>query len=804
MDQPKGRDSHEPDAPTETAGARPMLDNRTPSSAGMGPPTRIGRYHIKREIASGGMGTVYEATQENPRRVVALKVMKHGVASRSALRRFEYEAQLLGRLRHPGIAQVYDAGTHRDERGTLPYFAMEYIPNARPITNYARDKKLGTRERMKLFAQVCDAVHHGHQKGIIHRDLKPSNILVDSGGQVKVIDFGVARSTDSDLAVTTLQTDVGQLIGTLQYMSPEQCEADPHDIDIRSDVYALGVVFYELLAGRPPYDIRSKAIHEATRAIRESQPTRLSTLDRTLRGDVETIALKALEKERDRRYQSATDFGQDIERYLNNEAITARRPSLTYQLRVFARRNRAACLAVTAIMVVLFSATVVSSVLYLRADRERQRAVAAEQSAVKAAEKADSVSAFLQNMLSTANPYESGDRSLLVVDMLDRASEMAAEQLSGQPEVEASIRRTIGETYRRLALHEEGERELRRSIELAVTSLGEDQAFVADTLNDLFWLLEKDGNYPGAEKVCQRALAIRRRLYGEDHPAVAESLDALGDLYRYMGNLEKAEATLLGAQAIYAKLPGPTPHNFLNDFALVLRDQARFTEAEPLFIEAIEISQLESGEDHPQTHLYWANLAEMFTWDSRFADAEEILKRTSSAWEASLGSTHPFTLMALHHLAENQVRLGHLEEAERAAGAAVEGYRSTLEEENVEFAHALTILGTVQIRLRKYSDAERTLREALAIRQRIAPESWRTSETKSLLGEAIASDGRFAEAEPLLLESYDGISGRTLVTYAEREALLRITTAYEKQHTAEPSKGYDAKAAQWRAKLPDG
>ncbi|MHC4997163.1 MAG: serine/threonine protein kinase, partial [Planctomycetota bacterium] len=210
-------------------------------------PKQIGRFHLKKLIATGGMGAVYQATQENPRRTVAIKLMKSGVASSSALRRFEYESQLLARLRHPGIAEVYEAGTHEAHDGAVPYFVMEYIAGAKRITDYVRDKKLSTRERLRLFVEVCFAVHHGHTKGIIHRDLKPDNILVDSHGRIKIIDFGVARATDSDLAVTTLQTDIGQLIGTVQYMSPEQVEADPDDLDTRSDVYSLGVVLYELL-----------------------------------------------------------------------------------------------------------------------------------------------------------------------------------------------------------------------------------------------------------------------------------------------------------------------------------------------------------------------------------------------------------------------------------------------------------------------------------------------------------------------------------------------------------------------------
>ncbi|NOT02328.1 MAG: serine/threonine protein kinase [Phycisphaerales bacterium] len=304
---------------------------------------RVGAYVVKSVIATGGMGTVYLAEQEHPRREVALKVLKAGIAGGGALRRFEFESAILARLRHPNIAQVYDAGMHVDAASGrsptpewggapgapgLPWFAMEFIPDARTITAYAREGGLSIVERVKLFADVCDAVHHGHQKGVIHRDLKPVNILVDAEGRPKVIDFGVARGTDSDVAVTTMHTDAGQIIGTLAYMSPEQCAADPRNIDTRSDVYALGVVLYELVCDRPPYDVRHATIHAAARIICEQEPERPREHDRRVPRDLETVLLKALEKDREKRYASAAEFRADLLRFIRGEPVEARPPTL--------------------------------------------------------------------------------------------------------------------------------------------------------------------------------------------------------------------------------------------------------------------------------------------------------------------------------------------------------------------------------------------------------------------------------------------------------------------------------------------
>jgi hypothetical protein len=300
---------------------------------------RVGHYQLTREIDAGGMGFVYEAIQDQPRRTVAVKLMRHSLSSKAAIRRFEYESQILARLQHPGIAQIFEAGTHQHGELAIPYFAMELVPGARPITTYASAQKLSLRQRLELFIQVCDAVHHAHRKGILHRDLKPQNILIDMNGRVKVIDFGIARAVDADQVPATLQTSPDQLLGTLQYMSPEQLAGDPRELDARTDVYALGVVLYELLCDKPPYDLSASRIPDASRIIREQQPLRPRVANVQLSADLETILLKALHKDRSRRYQTAQELLDDLRRTLGGEPVSARRDSATY---VVGTRLRAA------------------------------------------------------------------------------------------------------------------------------------------------------------------------------------------------------------------------------------------------------------------------------------------------------------------------------------------------------------------------------------------------------------------------------------------------------------------------------
>jgi len=363
------------EAPALEVAARDLARSAVPG--GHSHPPAIGRYRIVRLLGEGGMGTVYEAEQEEPRRVVALKVIKSGFANSDRLRRFRQESQALARLQHPGIAQIYEFNTADTGFGPQPYFAMEFIRGL-PLQQYADAHQLDTRQKLALMVKVCEAVHHAHQRGLIHRDLKPGNILVDDTGQPKVLDFGVARVIEADSqegdARLTMQTGLGQIVGTLAYMSPEQVLGDPLEVDTRSDVYSLGVILYELLCGQLPYEVSHRQLPEAARVICEHEPASLSSMSHNCRGDIETLVRKALEKDKTRRYASAAELASDIQHFLNHEPIMARPPSASYQLQRFTRRHRAGVLVGALALVALCGATVSVAWEARIARQERDRA----------------------------------------------------------------------------------------------------------------------------------------------------------------------------------------------------------------------------------------------------------------------------------------------------------------------------------------------------------------------------------------------------------------------------------------------
>ncbi|MFH1502737.1 MAG: protein kinase [Candidatus Eisenbacteria bacterium] len=606
-------------------------------------PKRIGHYTIQSVIASGGLGTVYKAVQESPRRTVAVKVMKAGVNGAAELRRFEFEAQLLGRLRHPGIAQIYEAGTHREGGCSVPFFAMEYIPNAKSIIQYARDKNLGARERLELFEQVCEAVHHGHQRGIIHRDLKPGNILIGSSGKPRVIDFGVARATDSDMALTQHQTDVGQLVGTVQYMSPEQCEADPLDIDTRSDVYSLGIVLYELLCGRLPYDLHKVPVFEATRVIRDEAPPRPSRADSKLRGDLETIVLKAMEKDRDRRYQSAAEMGQDVHRYLIGDAITARPASTIYQLRVFARRNKGFLAAASAVVVVLAAGVLVSSTLYFRSRNYQIQTYEMEARAQGAQD-------YLQDVMDSIGDLW-GD-TVPISTLLETFGDNIEERFAGQPEVEADVRYRLAQSYdlltmfrgesEAMALAAMAEEHLSEALRLLRELYGEDDPRTVPMIEETASHLGVGFDLDRAETMYREALAIREASVDPDVDAAMRTRLGLADVLATRGKLEEAESLSVAASDHFRAQLGrdaPETRRALSLRAWIRQLRGRPEEALPVQLELLETARRVSGPGSDEEAKALKDLASSYVALGRFDEAGSIYHETLPLSSERLGIT---------------------------------------------------------------------------------------------------------------------------------------------------------------------
>jgi serine/threonine protein kinase len=419
-------------------------------------PRRFGEFELLEIVGSGGMGVVYRARQHTPERIVALKVIHPGMMTQPMLERFRYETDVLARLQHPGIARIFEAGTVECGETRQPYFAMEFI-DGEPIDTAVVQRNLNVRERLLMMMKVCDAVHHAHQKGVIHRDLKPANILVDEHGEPRILDFGVARVTDIDLRATILQTDIGQLVGTLPYMSPEQVSGDPSRMDTRSDVYALGVLTFEILTGALPYDLRHKTIPDAVLAIRDHAPRRLSAVTHTLRGDLDTIVAKALEKEPSRRYESAAALADDVRRYLGHRPIIARPASAMYQMRLFARRHR----ALVAGGAVAAAALVLGAGVSLGFAWRSQQAATRE---TKQREIAERTNSYLTTMLTLPDPHHAG-ADMTVGQMLDQIVERLDRQVE-IPEVEAQVRTAIGRTFVNLRMPERAVEQLSRAVDL--------------------------------------------------------------------------------------------------------------------------------------------------------------------------------------------------------------------------------------------------------------------------------------------------------------------------------------------------
>lgn len=675
---------------------------------------QIGHYRILRVIGEGGMGTVYEAQQERPRRTVALKVIKPGLATPSVIRRFELESQVLGRLQHPGIAQIYEAGMADSGQGPQPYFAMEFV-RGHPLQLYSALHNLGTADQLELIARICDAVHYAHQKGVIHRDLKPGNILVVDveaptgmgtrnskqkisglAGQPKILDFGIARATDSDVAVTTMHTSVGEIIGTVQYMSPEQVAGDPSGVDVRSDVYALGVIAYELLGQRLPYEVSRKMLHEAARIIQGEDPQPLSTIQRAFRGDVETIVGKAMEKDRTRRYSSAAEMAADIRRYLADEPIVARPPSAMYQIRKFAKRNKGLVSGIAGAFVVMIIASVVSTVLAVQATRARSaEATQRERAEQNLSAAIGAVDKYLTSVSESAELKAAGLQPLRR-KLLGTAKDFYADFVSQRTD-DPRILREYATAYQRIGLIDqdlgkidEAEASMRKGLELCdqLEKQGWDPVTLRqDRLayyNNLGLILARSGRNAEAEGMYRKAIAFEGNIpdaAGDDFTQAlfASAYDNLGTLCLATRRASEAETNHLKSLEIRRQLLDKEPNDvrYQNDLSVsninlgtLYAMTDRPAQALPYLEESVQLCQ-RVRDEFPQVVIYQNalaaalnNLGGVYTLLGDNVKAYEAHER-SLAIRKSMADAHPAVMEYAIRLASSYTNMGELDVREK-------------------------------------------------------------------------------------------------------------------------------------------
>jgi serine/threonine protein kinase len=651
-----------------------------------------GKYKLQEEIGSGGMGVVYKAKQLKPvKRTVALKIIKLGMDTDQVIARFEAEQQALAVMDHPNIAKVFDAGATETGR---PYFAMELVRGI-PITEYCDTHKLTTLERLELFIPLCQAVQHAHQKGVIHRDLKPSNVLLEVRENKlipKIIDFGIAKATEHRLTERTLFTEQGHLMGTPEYMSPEQAEMSGLDVDTRTDIYSLGIMLYELLVGILPFDpqtLRSAGFSEIQRIIRESDPpkasTRLSglsdtqaliaekrrtdptTLIRQLKGDLDWMIMKAIEKDRTRRYETASSFAMDIQHYLRNEPILARPPSAGYRMGKFMRRHKAG-VTIASLVILALVIGVTGLTIGLR------EAVRAKNEAVKQAAKVEAINEFLNSMLSSPDPGKEG-RDVKVIDILDSARDKIAGSFKDEPEIEASVRHTLGKTYDAIGVYEKSITELEEALGIQERVLGSDHPDTLNTMNSLSTMFIRTGRYADAESLLLKTIPIQKDVLGAEHPNTIISMQNLGVVYYYQQKYEESEAIGRETLKIRKQVLGEDHRDVifsLENLAIALSGQKKHKEAEKIYLEARDKATRSLGIEHPQTLRILHNLACELKHTEEYDEAESLFVETLERQREVFGPEHPDTIITIANFADLLNHMQRFEEAENLAREALE------------------------------------------------------------------------------------------------------------------------------------
>ena len=646
----------------------------------------IGPYRLVKKLGEGGMGQVWLAEQTAPlRRQVALKLIKIGMYDDSVLQRFQSERQSLAIMEHPWIAKVFDAGATADGQ---PYFVMEYVPGV-PITDYCDRKRMKIRERLELFIKVCEGVQHAHQKAIMHRDLKPANILVvevDGKPVPRIIDFGLAKAATPQLDGQTLFTQVGGWVGTPGYMSPEQADPSVADVDTRTDVYSLGAVLYVLLTGFLPFetkDWRKQRLDEFLRRLREEDPPRPSTkvgmekesskttaevrgaepkhLVSLLHGDLDWITMKAIEKDRARRYGAPSELAADIDRYLNHEPVVARPASTSYRLQKYVRRHRIGVAAAGALAFLLAGFAVVQAMQLQRTTRERDRA--------------NRITDFMTSMFKVSDPSEARGSSITAREILDKASKDIGPGLAKDPELQAQMMDVMGNVYKGLGVYSQAHTLLARAVDIRRRVLGSDHPDTLHSIDNLAWVLRQEGHLAEAEKLEQETLDIERRVLGPEHRDTAHSMNALAGILYSEGRFPEAEKLLREALEIYRRVLGPEHRETLNvmdNLATTFQKEGRYPEAEKLHRETLEISHRILGPDHPDTLATMHTLALTLREEGHNAEAERLFRETLDIQRRVLGSDHPDTLDSIELLAMVLAREGRYGEAETLYDEAVQ------------------------------------------------------------------------------------------------------------------------------------
>lgn len=792
----------------------------------------IGAYRIERELARGGMGTVYLAARADGQfeQQVALKVLHRGLDTDYLLQHFLAERQILASLSHPGIARVFDGGVTEPAQagGGQPYFVMEYV-NGQSLTDYCDTRRLTVRERLRLFLRVTDAVQHAHQRLVIHRDLKPSNILVaEADGQkepqMKLLDFGVAKLLDAGAFGFETQplTQRGQHWLTPEYASPEQVRGEA--VTTATDVYALGVVLYELLTGCRPYTFETRAAREVERVVAETTPPAPSTqveqategrarsaqapgtpaaigrarrlsparLSRRLRGDLDTIVMKALRKEPGRRYATAEALADDVQRHLGGLPVHARRETVRYRAGKFVRRHRAgvAVAVVMALLLLSYAATVTVQADRIAEERDRAQTEAA---------KAEQVATFLAGLFEAGDPGEAPGDTVTAQDMLGLGVERIGD-LKEQPDVQAEMLTVIGGAYIGLGRYEEAEPLVQRAVDIRRALYDRPDSNLARSLAALGMTLRRKGDFAGAESAYREALAMNRALYRSAHPDVAESTDGLGTVLRRRGNHAEAEALLREALAMRQALGaqdrlGAEPVDVAqsqNNLALLLLDEGQYAEAEALFREALAANRRLLSPDHPSLTINLYNIALALQRQGDYAAAEPLYRDVVARDRRVLGSDHPEVGIDLAKLAGLLRDKGDYAAADSAYDEALAHLRRTLPAGHPRTAEAMVGQGMLRALQGRPAEAEPLLREGQrAFEATVGAGHWLAANARSWLGHCLTQRERYAEAEPLLLEAHETLrTTRGLGDPHTQQALRHLAALYEAQGQADRARQY--------------